>query len=62
MVPLKCKMVDEVSVAYIKEILTKTSCSKFILHNNGTEFKNKQLMSVFDTLGIKGIYSSPYYP
>ena len=29
-VPLKTKTVDEVSMAYIKEILPKTSCSKFI--------------------------------
>ena len=62
MVPLKSKMVDEVSMAYIKEILLKTSCSKFILQDSGTEFKNDQLMSVFDTLGIECIYSNPYYP
>ena len=62
MVPLKSKMVDEVSMAYIKEILPKTLRSKFILQNNGTEFKNNHLMSVFDTLGIKHIYSNPYYP
>ena len=61
-VPLKRKTVDEVSMAYIKEILPKTSCSKFILQDNGTEFKNDQLMSVFDTLGIKHSYSNPYYP
>ena len=30
-VPLKSKMADEVSMAYIKEILPNTSCSKFIL-------------------------------
>ena len=52
-VPLKTKMVDEVSMAYTKEILPKTSCSKFILLDNGTEFKNEQLMPIFDTLGIK---------
>ena len=40
----------------------KTSCPKFILKDNGTEFKKKQLMSVFDSLGIKHIYSNPYYP
>ena len=34
-VPLKSKMADEVSVAYIKEILPKTSCYKFILQNDG---------------------------
>ena len=47
-------------MAYIKEILQKTSCSKFISKDNGTEFKNDLLMSVFNTLGIKGIYNNPY--
>ena len=42
-VPLKSKMADEVSMAYIKEILPKTSCSKFILQDNGTKFKDEQL-------------------
>ena len=42
----------------IKEILPKTLCSKFILQNNGAEFKSKQLISVFNTLGIKCIYSN----
>ena len=59
---LKSKTVDEVSMAYIKEILPRTSCSKFILQDNGTKFKNDQLMSVLDTLSIKCIYSNPYYP
>ena len=54
-------MADEVSMPYIKEILPKTSCPKFILQDNGMEFKNEQLMSVFDSLGIKSIYSNPYY-
>ena len=49
-------------MAYIKEILPKTSCSKFILQDKGTEFKNEQLMSIFDTLDIKRIYSNCYYP
>ena len=61
-VPLKCKMTDEVSLTYIKEILSKTLCSKFILQDNGMEFKNEQLISVFNSLGIKCIYSNPYYP
>ena len=55
-------MVDEVTMKFIKNILPKTSCSKFILQDNGTKFKNEQLMSVLDTLGIKHIYSNPYYP
>ena len=56
------KSANEVSIAYVKEILPKTLCSKFILQENGMEFKNKQLMSVFDTLDIRRIYSNPYYP
>ena len=46
LVPLKSKTVDEVSMAYIKEILPKTACSKFVLQDNGMEFKNDQLMFV----------------
>ena len=44
MILLKSKMADEVSMAYIKEILPKTSCFKFILQDNGMEFKNEQLV------------------
>ena len=45
-VPLKTKTSDKVSMAYIKEILPKTSYSKCLLQDNGTEFKNEQLMSI----------------
>ena len=48
-------------MAYMKEILPKISCPKFILQDNGTEFSNEQLMSMFDSLGMKHIYN-PYYP
>ena len=46
MVPLKSKMADEVSMTHIKEILPGTLCSKFILQDNGTKFKNEQLICV----------------
>ena len=61
-VALKTKTADEVSMAYIKEVLPKTLCPKFILQDNGTKFKSEQLMSVFNTLSIKCIYSNLYYP
>ena len=61
-VPLKSRRAGELSMAYIKEILAKTSCPRFILQDNGTKFKNEQLMSVFDSLSIKCIYSNLYYP
>ena len=49
-------------MAYIKGILPKTLHSKFILQDNDMEFKNEQLISMFNSLGIKCIYSNPYYP
>ena len=61
-VSLKTKTADEVSVAYMKDILPKTSCPKLILQDNDTEFRNEQLLTIFDSLGIKCIYSYPYYP
>ena len=42
--------------------VVEVSSSKFIFLDNGTKFKNKQQMSVFNTLAIKHIYSNPYYP
>ena len=61
-VPLKSKTAEEVSMAYIKHILPTTSCSTFILQDNGMEFKNSQLIATFKSLGIKPIYSNPYRP
>ena len=49
-------------MVYMKEMLPQTSCPKFILQDYGTEFRNEQLMSVLNSLGIKYIYSNPYYP
>ena len=61
-VPLKTKTADEVLMVCMKEILPKTSCPKFILQDSSTELKNEQLMSMFNSLGIKCIYSNPCYP
>ena len=47
-------------MAYIKHILPTTSCSTFIVQDNGTEFKNSQQIATFKSLGIKPIYSNPY--
>ena len=61
-VPMKSKSADEVTMAYLKKILPISSCSVYILQDNGAEFRNKQLVDIFKSLGIKPIYSSPYYP
>ena len=45
--PLKSKTTKEVTMAYMKHILPTTSCSTFILQDNGTELKNIQLLANF---------------
>ena len=61
-VPMKSKSTDEVTMAYLKRVLLTSSCSIYILQDNGTEFRNRQLGDTFKCLGIKPIYLSPYYP
>ena len=61
-VPLKSKTAEEVTMTYIEHILPITSCSTPILQDNGTEFKNSQLIATIRSLGIKPIYSNPYRP
>ena len=61
-VSLKSKTTEKVTMAYIKHILLTISCSTFILQDNGTEFKNSQLVTTYKLLGIKPICSNPYRP
>ena len=60
-VSLKTKTAEEVMMAYLIEILPKNLCSLYILQDNGTEFKNDHLISTFESLGIKRIYSNYFY-
>ena len=39
-VPLKSKSTDEVSMAYMKDILPNTSCLKLVLQDNGKRMNN----------------------
>ena len=59
---LKSKTTEEIVMAYIKHIISTTSCSTFILQCNGAEFKNSQPVVTFKSLGIKPVYSNPYRP
>ena len=61
-VPMKSKSADKVMMAYLKRVLLTSSCRIYVLKDNWTEFRNRQLMNTFKCLGIKTIYSSPYYP
>ena len=49
-------------MAYMKHILCTTSCSTFILQDNGTEFKNSHILASFKSLAIKPISSNLYRP
>ena len=60
-VPMKSESAYEVTMAYLKRVLLISSCSMYIPQDNGMEFKNKQLVDTFKSLGVKPIYSSPYY-
>ena len=59
---MKSKSVDEVTMDYLKRVLPTSSCTIYILQDNGTKFRNRQLVDTFKCLGIKLTYSSPYYP
>ena len=45
------KTAEEFTMAYIKHISPTTSCSTFILQDNGIELKNSQLMATFKIIG-----------
>ena len=60
-VPLKSNTTEEVTMAYIKHILPTTPYSTFILQDNGTEFKNSQLVATFKSLDIKTNLQQPIY-
>ena len=55
-VPMKRKSVDKVTMAYLKRVLPISLCSVYVLQDNGTKFRNKQLVDTFKSLGIKPIY------
>ena len=61
-IPLQTKTADEVIHAYLKNVYAQYGGSQKILSDNGSEFKNKLFGKVAEELGMKQIFSSPYYP
>ncbi len=61
-VPIHDKTADIMVSAYLQEVFTKFRGSMKLLSDNGTEFKNQLFATVADQLGLKHIFSSPYYP
>ena len=60
--PILDKSVDTIVSTFINKNLPAHMCQRYILSDNGTEFKNNLMDQVLKQLGIEGIFSAPYHP
>ena len=58
-VPLKTKITEEVSKAYLDHIYSNFGRSVKIMTDNGTEFKNKLFKEIVEKLGTEFFIHSP---
>ena len=56
------KMANTIVSTFINEYLPVHMCPRYILSDNGTEFKNSLMDQVLQQLGIDRIFSAPYHP
>ena len=61
-VPIKNKNAETICEAYQDNIYCVFGGSSRMLTDNGSEFKNKEMQEVCDTLGLKHIFSPVYTP
>ena len=61
-VPIKNKNAETICDAYRDNIYCVFGGSSRMLKDNGSEFKNKEMQEVCDTLGLKHIFSPVYTP
>ena len=61
-VPIKNKNAETICEAYRDNVYCIFGGSSRILTDNGSEFKNKEMQEVCDTLGLKHIFSPVYTP
>ena len=61
-VPIKNKNADTICDEYQDHIYCTFGGSSRILRDNGSEFKNQEMIQVCDTLGVKHIFSPVYTP
>ena len=59
---MKLKLADDVIHAYIETILPQIGPSRFILTDNGTEFKNDTMNSVLIRLNTEHKFTMVYFP
>ena len=61
-VPIKNKNAETICDAYRDNVYCVFGGSSRMLTDNGSEFKNKEMQEVCDTLGLKHIFSPVYMP
>ena len=61
-VPMKSKSADDVIHAYVEIILPQIGPSRFILTDNGTEFKNNTMSKVLNRLNTEHKFTMVYFP
>ena len=59
---MKLKSADDVIHAYVETILPQIGPSRFILMDNGTEFKNNTMSSVLIRLNTEHKFTTVYFP
>ena len=60
--PIPDKMADTIVSTFINEYLPVQMCPRYILSDNGLEFKNSLMDQVLQQLGFDRIFSAPYHP
>ena len=60
--PIPDKSADTIVTTLINQYLPIHMCPRYILSDNGMEFKNNLMDQVLQQLGIDRIFSAPYYP
>ena len=60
--PIPDKSADTIVSTFINKYPPVHMCPRYILSDNGTEFKNNLMDQVLKQLGIEQIFSAPYHP
>ena len=60
--PIPEMSADKIVAIFINEYLPVHICPRYILSDNGTEFKNSLMDQVLQQLGIDRIFPAPYHP
>ena len=60
--PIPDKSVHTIVSTFINQYLPVHMCPRYILSDNGMEFKNQLMDKVLQQLGIECIFSTPYHP